>query len=312
VKTWLCQGREFIDWWNRFWFESLPSYPLSLFRVLFVLTLLGMHIVRFVDIDLFFYEGGMVPSTLAPEMMFVNREPLFFWHPTSDAQALTYNLLYISSLLALLLGLGGRFTAVVATFFHLSLLQRNPSIVYGADLVSSFWLFFLCIGKSTNHLNLWHWLQKRYFNRSVTVSEGTGPLSTMAIRFFQIQLGVIYAITGWEKLRGGQWWEGNALWHVIGNPQLATIDMGFLKHFPWLIALTTLTVLVFEIYFPAMVWTNSRLKKTWLWMGVGMHVGIALLMGLYFFASVMLVSYIFFVEANTLKNFVDRWVLRKC
>jgi len=33
-------------------------------------------------------------------------------------------------------------------------------------------------------------------------------------------------LTGWEKLKGDQWWEGSAVWYVAANDQLVPWDLG--------------------------------------------------------------------------------------
>ncbi len=116
----------------------------------------------------------------------------------------------------------------------------------------------------------------------------------MAYRLIQIQICIIYAYTGWEKLRGNDWWTGEALWLVLGNEQLVVANWSFLKSFPVLLASMTHFTIIFEIYFPVLVWFK-KWRLVCIILGIGLHTGIIFVMGLFFFGVTMMSVYVLFL-----------------
>ena len=111
--------------------------------------------------------------------------------------------------------------------------------------------------------------------------------------------------SGMEKLKGSSWWDGTALWTVLANPQMTVTDFTWLRHLPALIALLTFSTILFEVYFPVLVWV----KKTRPWIllaGFGFHFGIGVVMALYSFAMVMIAPYVLFIPEQTLQKYLDR------
>jgi hypothetical protein len=114
---------------------------------------------------------------------------------------------------------------------------------------------------------------------------------------------VIYIYTGMEKLKGASWWDGTALWSVFANPQMVIVDLTWLRHFSFLIAAATFLTVLFEVYFPVLVW-NPKLRKKLLCVGLLFHSGIGLVMALWGFALVMVAPYVLFLSENDLKRLV--------
>ena len=127
-----------------------------------------------------------------------------------------------------------------------------------------------------------------------------GTLGSIAYRFCQIQLCVIYAYSGFDKLKGGEWWQGLALWDVVANSQIARFNMVWAHHFPLTIAVMTYMSLAWEIYFPALVWV-PKTRRFMLIFGVLFHIGIGTLMVIPFFGALMIATYIFFLTQSEIK-----------
>jgi hypothetical protein len=219
--------------------------------------------------------------------------------------------LFIGLILCFLLGIGTRFVAIFAWVLHMGFLQRNYSILFGADLVLGLILFYLAFTRCEDRLNFWNWLRQRQVPRRAPEA-----LSSAFSRLLQIQLLVIYAYTGFEKLRGASWWDGTALWTVLGNPQMVVVDMGFARNFPLLISVMTFSAVIFEIYFPfAML--IPVLRKPWLFAGVLFHSGIGMMMSLWTFSLSMMAPYWLFLSPaevdRIFASFRDglRWILPK-
>jgi hypothetical protein len=66
---------------------------------------------------------------------------------------------------------------------------------------------------------------------------------------------------------------------------------------PILITIATYATLVWEIYFPVLVW-SGRVRYTWLLGGVLLHASIGIMMNLPFFALLMVGAYSVFLRKH--------------
>lgn len=296
----------FIQAWDQFWFKPVDTFPLACFRFCLCSMLLVMYSIRFFDIRVFFYESGLLSSASAKVFQKMQTEHVLHFILSSDAWLYVCYLAFLIVLLLMALGIGNRLLAIAAFFLHLIFIQRNPSIVYGVDSTATFWLFYLMFTKVNGPMKwLNYFISKRKTGLLPDKKERSVWWNQVAVRLIQIQLCVIYAFSGLNKLKGQSWWEGTALWQALSFYDLALIDFSFLLKVPAIAALLTWSVLLFELYFPVLIWT-PKLRNTLLVMGVIMHIFIAMFMGLYFFSLIMLSTYILFISPQTLKNWVAR------
>lgn len=301
---------------DRFFFEFSAPMAVALFRIAFGSVLLLNFLLRFPHTDFYFSNLGIVPSLGAAEIRPEFYQPLLTWYPTSLLAAYAVEAAVCVGLLLLIAGAFGRIGTRLLTIGilagHLSFIQRNYSVMYGADFISSFWLFGLCFMNSTERLSI-RWSTSSASGRlhpaqRFAFADHLPPdvwwswtLTSVGIRIVQIQLCLIYLYTGFEKLRGPDWWEQTAVWKVLGNAQLMTTDLSFLRNAPLIIGALTWGTVLFEIYAPILFWIRAMRKWTLL-AGWGLHVGIAATMGLYVFSLTMMATYILFCD--------DRWLAR--
>jgi hypothetical protein len=220
----------------------------------------------------------------------------------------------VVALVAFTLGVFGRIgiriTSLVIMICHLGLLQRNFSIVYGADMVSSFWVFGFCFVDSTERLSLRARWRDRKRSWNPFEPEWSRILTSVGIRLMQIQLCVIYGYTGFEKLKGNDWWDQTAVWKVLGNQQLMLADLSFLRNVPIVIGLITWGTVLFEIYCPVLLW--GRRTRNWMILaGWGLHIGIALTMGLFIFSLTMMSAYWLFLDPQIIQKWLTRIPYRR-
>lgn len=273
--------------WNRYWFEYQEPLGLALCRIQLGLVLLWMYGVRqFTSISMFSADG-MVPREKALLLMADPVRPPFGWFQLwPDAMNAPVHALLVFCCAMIVLGVATPWFGIIAWVIHMGFIQRNYAILFGADVVSCVFLFYLLFTRCDERLSV-----RAYFRKGpATPSALRADLSSLFARLLQIQLGVIYMYTGFEKLRGASWWDGTALWTVLGNPQMAEFNMTWVRNFPLLIAATTFVTVIFEIYWPAAVLGN-RGRKLWLYAGTSFHLAIGLLLGLWPFSLVMLAPY---------------------
>ena len=292
--------------WDSFWFKPVDAISLAAFRFCFCSILLIMYVIRFFDIRIFFYETGLLSSSSAKTLHKLYTDNVIHLIFSSDLLLYLFYLLFIIILLLMTLGIANRLLAVGAFVLHLVFLQRNPSIIFGADMVATFWLFYLMFASSNKQIKwLSYFLNKKQSLVSERAEKGDW-LSTIAFRFLQIQLCVIYMFSGLEKLKGSSWWEGTAIWEALSFYDFALIDFSFLLSIPLLSGFLVIFTILFEIYFPVLVWI-PKIRKTILLAGICFHVGIGLCLNIHFFSLVMLSSYVLFIPPGFLRRILSRF-----
>lgn len=288
--------------WNHFWFEPIDLYKVGLFRAVFGLTIFLMYLIRHLNVRDFYFNTGLLPAEAArkilPEFL-LSPIPVFFHTDFLNYWAHTF---FVILLFLFAIGVVGRWGTWIIWLLSLGFIQRNFPLVYGADLFSHFWLFYLSFINHTKYFSILN-LFKSSRRLSVLPDINSDIFSSAFVRLIQIQLCLSYAYTGIEKLKGAQWWEGSAIWYVVGMRDLVAVDLSYLRHFPWVIALMSMVTVIFEIYFVFAV-ANKTLRPYWLLLGVALHLGIAVFMSLPFFGLVMLAPYILFLDSQKSREWV--------
>src|SRR5205814_10026699 len=83
----------------------------------------------------------------------------------------------------------------------------------------------------------------------------TAKVSTnIAVRILQIHMCVIYLYGGIAKMRGETWWDGSALWYAFASLEYQSLDMTWMAHYLWLLALLTHVTVFWETFYCFLVW----------------------------------------------------------
>lgn len=280
--------------WDHFWFAPQNLLGLAAMRVLLCGTMFYLYIIRMFNLS-YYSDSSWISKDMALEVMVELYRPLFLWSFWPDSLNFLMHLLLVIFLGLLTLGVGGRWLMLATWVVNAGFIQRNYSVNFGADIIAALFLFYMSFTNSCERLSVLNLWRK---NKSFASSD---ILSSVMIRMMQVQISVIYAYTGWEKLKGGSWWDGTALWSVMANPQMTTMDFSFLRSVWWVMPIVAYVTIVFEIYFPVMVaWQKTRFW--WLALGVLFHAGIGVFMGLGPFATTMLSTYFLFLPPSSLEK----------
>ncbi len=290
--------------WDQFWFADKSLLNLAVFRILLTAAMSGLYFNRLQDVTKYYGEGGILPKKFALEIFPEFYRPSFLIASWPDSWIYPLHVLLLLGALLLMLGVGGRVLNAVVWVLHIAFLQRNFSIAFGADLVGGIFLFLMIGTQSCSRLSVLQLFGRRQRK------EGPDLINNMFYSLIQLQLLAIYMWSGFEKLKGASWWDGTALWTVFANPQMVIFDMTWTKHFPLLIVGLTVFTVLFEIYFPALVFSKAT-RKIVLWCGVVLHVGIGVLVSLWSFSAVMLSPYILFLPESTTESFFKKYLFRK-
>jgi len=286
-------------------FHDLKLKNLSLFRIIFCGTLFYIACWRQLNVDQF-GPSSLVPRDQAFNLYFDYYRPylqLFFW---PDQWASVVHALYIVLLGLATIGLSNRFFMILTWVIAQGFIQRNFSLLFGADVIGNLFLFYLAFTRCHDFYTVKSLLP--FFNKkAVFVSQSNffDLVSAVSLRLLQFQLMTIYAYTGFEKLKGLTWWDGTALWTVLVNPQFTSYNLIFLRYIPIFFAIGTFVTIVFEVYFPVMV-INKKTRYFWLSLGVFFHLMIGVLLDLMPFSLVMMATYILFLDESLVSNIASK------
>ena len=180
----------------------------------------------------------------------------------------------------LLLGLLSRPAAIVAWFVHLCAAESGGLLAYGADNFMTTALFYLMLSP----------LPDRYsFDQWVTQTKPKNPqVLGFWRRVLQVNLCFVYFVGGLAKLLGSGWWDGSNLWRSLISPPFNLVSSDLLVHFKYVLPLLGISICLLEVSYPVFIWLKTT-RRIWLGCILAMHAGIGLMMGLYFFALVMIV-----------------------
>lgn len=282
------------SWWDEFWFTPQNLLGLGFMRIVLCGTMFYLYSYRMLALK-YYSDENWVSRSLAWQAIPDYYRPAFSWTFWPDAWVFPLHLAFVIFLFLLMLGIGGRILMMITWILAMGFLQRNFTVNFGADVILTLFMFYMMFTQSCARLSVLNLIRQKSPNQM------SDFLSSMMIRMMQIQISVIYAYTGWEKLKGGSWWDGTALWSVLGNPQMTTLDFTFFRYIPWVIPVLAYTTIIFEIYFPVMV-ASRRTRYPWLVAGVFFHAGIGIFMGLAPFATAMLSTYFLFIDPLILEQ----------
>lgn len=283
----------FIRSWDHFWFGVDGAWNLACMRVVLVGTMFYTYLWRVSNLS-YFNSDSILPREYSMKIFSEFGRPWLSWCFWPDTWAGSVHWIYLGLLFLIFVGLSNRLLMVFCWILHMGFIHRNYAVVFGADIISGIFLFYLSFTKCCEELTF-----KKYLPTCLGSKKKMNPdmISSVFYRLMQIQICAIYAYTGFEKLKGGSWWDGTALWTVLANPQMAAFDMAWTQHFSLFILAGSFLTIIFEIYFPVMA-INPRVRPYWLTAGVLFHLSIGILMGLMSFSAVMISTYFLFLKTD--------------
>lgn len=186
---------------------------------------------------------------------------------------------YVFALTGLLLGIATRWMAALAWVLDFLLMHAGGGVLYGMDYFTHIALFYCIIAPCGSAITF------RRLRAQEPVAECVSAGVTH--KMLQVQMCIVYVSSGIEKAMGIQWWNGEAIWRALTLPVFEQFYFGWLAWWPALAMLVGWSVLVAEVGYGFAMWFR-RTRLIWLAMIVGMHLGIAMFMGMWLFALVMI------------------------
>ncbi len=330
--------------WQRFWFTPQSPLPLSLMRWFIGGMLLYTHLIWSFDLTAFFADERSWQPGFLIDALQVDQSPIsFWWYVSADWVWLAHGLALV--ILALFwIGFATPITSWLTFFIVISYANRAPLAMYGLDQINALSALYLAVSDSGARLSadarIRRWFASRrqrptaqgaapvgwtggeigitrrmrllawvpFWRRSPDVASQPTIANGVATRLFQVHLCFIYLWSGLGKLQGETWWDGEAMWLIAASLDYQSNDLTWIAWFPWLYQAITVGTWVWEVFFPVLVW-HPRLRGGMLAIGLLMHLGIGLFMGMWTFGLAMIFLYGAFVPPPVLQRIGQR--LRK-
>lgn len=273
---------------DRFFFQTgYTPGALAFFRISIALFALVQMVAIYPDLLNIYGEFGFVRTEIS-QIVLDDFLPRVNWFSQwvapfgVDEPTSVHLLFWIHTVLAisLVLGFMSRISAALLWFVHLMFFNTASIFAYGADYFLSISLFYCVLLP----VGLNYSLDQRLWKRPIRLTAG----AHFSIRVLQVHMCIVYFMAGFCKTLGHQWFNGEAIWRAVMLPYFKQFEMGFLADYGGILMVLGWGVIILEIAYPVfMSWKKTRFL--WLMGTMAMHVGIALFMGLYLFAAIMMI-----------------------
>jgi hypothetical protein len=281
-------GNKIIRCIHQFFFSGENVSPRSFifFRISLGLFILLHFLAILGDMDFLFGFDPIFPAEITDlyidSLLVTNRMLLELSGLEKSVFVTVFNVAYITLSVFIIAGFATRLSVFIMLILHISLIKSNVFFNYGVDYFTSMSLFYLLIFPVNEKFSIDALLFRR---KPVAAAD-----YQVYLRLLQLHLCLAYLFSGGNKLMGYNWWNGEAVWKAI-NLAYSNIDFQlnfrWLSDYPLVLAAMGWFVIIIELFYPVIMF--RRFRKAWLYGVIGMHLGIAIVINLYFFSVVMII-----------------------
>jgi predicted DCC family thiol-disulfide oxidoreductase YuxK len=300
--------------WSRFWFENQPTTPLEIARIGIGAAMVLHYALATSYLFELWGETGWMPYGRAMENYDPWKQSLFFYF-TEPWQLQAFHVFFLLCCIAFTLGWRTSWVKWILLIGQISFDHRNPSLTYGVDKILASLLFILCIapiGKaiSLDRVRALRWTKASTGNLEAMPPRYSSPWAGACTRLMQIQMATLLFYSAISKLRGDDWWSGDAVWIVFTtNEHFNRFALGLFASHYWLVNIATYGTVLIELAYPFLIW-QPRTRPYLLASAIVLHVMFAWLMGLFYFSLVMVMGHMSFVYPAWLQRLGQAWKRR--
>ena len=252
------------------------------------------------------------------------------WFHITDPTEMAFAHAFVLVVMAMFtLGLFTRVTSVLTWFAAASYLHRNQQILFGQDTMMNILLIYLMVANSGATFSLDRLIDRYRAARASLRRSGSidavakrylevaplCPSCGFAQRMLQVHFCFIYLASGLSKLKGAGWWNHNAYWDTLANPEFTMIHYGWYQELIRMMATSrpvyaamaaggVYFTLFTEIALPFLVWTRRR--PYIVMFGFALHMGIGMFMGLLVFSLFMMTMLVSFLPGAMIRAHFGR------
>jgi len=296
--------------WSQFWFQSSLTSPLEIARIGVAAALLVNYGAASAYLFDFWGEAGFVPRDLVWGDRTDGWVQSVFFYFSAPWQWVAFHVLFLACCAALMLGWRTTWVKWLVLVGHISYAYRAPAIAYGVDKILACLLLILCVSPVGRAISLDRVRAVRAAklkNLAAVLPPYASPWAGACIRLMQIQMAALFFYSAVGKLRGDDWWNGDAIWIVFTTgDHYNRFLLDLLASHYWLVNVATYATILIEIAFPFLIW-QRRTRPYFLALAIALHLQFAVLMGLFYFSFVMVMGHMSFVRTEWLARLGAAW-----
>ncbi len=290
----------------------------SLIRIAFGLLILYFYFIHYGQRRFLWGPNGMQEHETFTQNLITTSN--FSLYQLNDSILYFEIIFHMGIVVALLFTLGfmGRLTAILNFVFIWSLQHVNVLILDGGDNVMRIILFYLLFANTTAFFSLDRYRRKEKIPSSITATPISNSFHNLAILASIIQVSFMYLTSGMHKIMGEVWQNGTALYYIL---QVDEYTHPFFKEFILssniLLLIGAYGAIFAQITYPFLLF-NRYTKYIAIFNIIAMHVGIAIVMGLFTFSATMISIQLLLLKDKEyawayaiIKNLSSKWKLRK-
>lgn len=277
---------------------------LSFFRIAVGLIILLQFYATIDDFDRLFSSSSIIPQDImnvfTPDWLITFPKIVSFFQSFGISESIIILITktsFTALCLFIIFGFYSRLSSFLLLILQIALLKGSSFFSYGADFFTSMSLFYLILFPSDGSFSLRNYIFKKS-SEEINIT----PIK----RLFQIHISIAYFFSGLDKIIGFNWWNGESIWKAIHLPYANkdfNIDFSWMAEHSYLLIIIGWATIIIEMFYPVFIWYRKT-QKTWLFLTVSMHLGIAIVLNLYYFSAIMIIWNItnFYFEKQTQKQ----------
>lgn len=292
IRRWVAEHRRapqkfsgaIYDW---FVTDRNASYGFAVMRIASGLLILGW---LFFNIPVALKVWGPGSAYLAPYRAVLGYKwPLNILEGASTPFFIGWYLLAIVLALAFVLGWRTKIVTPLLFIFYTAINAQNTPLSDGGNYFIRVMLIYLIFADLSKRWSLDNWLRQRKRRSAVKRETEYGTvLHNVALCMVVSQLCIVYFEAGIYKVQGKLWENGTAVYYPLHSEAYGIFPWlsDLLTHNSWVVTLATYGTVIVQIAFPFLLF-HQVTRRIALVLILGMHTGIAIIMGLPFFSGIM-------------------------
>lgn len=232
-----------------------------------------------------FWSSSALTPTMPPEVI----QQQVWSHLLSLPQFQNlYGYFIAAQIVLLIAGMACIFPRIVSILIYFVTINIDNRVYVildgGNNLIHLFLLYFILIDPSKNTGR----------PASNFLSRMSNAFTNLSLLMCQLQVVMMYLISGLSKVGGELWQNGTALYYTLQVDEYThPFAKDLVSRYPILTVLGSYTTLLYQVTFPWLVW-NKKVRPWLLSIGSCIHLQISLVMGLFMFGFAIAVAYLSF------------------
>lgn len=260
----------------------------SLTRISFGLLILYFYLIHYSQRHFLWGPNGLQPhNQLQEQLGATNNISLYQF---SDSPLFFELIFHIGILIAIIFTIGykGRIFSILNFVFTWSILHANGIILDGGDNIMRIILFYLIFANTTAYFSFDAYIKKEINLRNEINKPITNSLHNLAIFASIIQVCFMYLTSGLHKVMGEMWQNGTSLYYILQvNEYTHPFFKDLILSSDILLLIGAYSAIFIQISYPFLL-LNRYTKYIAIFSIISLHIGIAVVMGLFTFSATMI------------------------